>query len=183
MKLNKDQQQKIALGVMLMFGVIYATNEFLLSPLAAERLGLSEEMTTAEPRIRDMKGQLARVRGLAEKGPAADKTLAQVNAMIPEGSPIAWFPPKIADFFKNNGVDKAVAKLNNESPEKELTGYRRLVWSIDIPNADFVSFASSLSKLENEEPLFEFSGFELQATRERVDTVRASVTVQNIIKL
>ena len=100
MKLNKDQQQKIALGVMLVFGVIYATNEFLLSPLAAERLGLSEEMTTAEPRIRDMKGQLARVRGLAEKGPAADKTLAQVNAMIPEGSPIAWFPPKIADFFK-----------------------------------------------------------------------------------
>ena len=183
MKLNKDQQQKIVLGTMLMFGIIYATNEFLLSPLALERAGIAEEITKAEPQVREMRGQIARTRALAVKGPLATKTIAQVNAMIPDGAPIAWCPPKIAEFFKTNGVEKTTARMNNEAPEKDLAGYRRLMWTIEIPNAEFASLATALSKFENAEPLFEFTGLENQASLDSATAQRATFTVQNIIKL
>lgn len=182
MKLSKDQQQKVILGAMLMVGVIYATNEFLLSPLALERAALADEMTSNEPKLREMRGQVARTKGLAEKAPAASKIIDQVGAMIPDGAPVAWFPPKISDFFKAGGVDKAVARFGTEALEKDLPGYRKLSWSVEIPNADFLRFASTLAKIENAEPLLEFTGFEIQANREQADTQRVLLSVQNIIK-
>jgi hypothetical protein len=181
-KLNKNQQQKIILGVMLLGGVIYTANQFLLSPLAVERAKLSEEITANEPKLREMRGQIARTKGFEEKAPQSANLMAQVDSMIPNGAPIAWFPPKVSDFFKANGVDKAVAKFGTESVEKELNGYRRLTWSIDIPDADFLRFAHALSKLENAEPLFEFAGFEIKANREQPDSQRILLSVQNIIK-
>lgn len=182
MKLNKNQQQKMILGSMLVVGVLYATNEFLFSPLAVDRARLAEEITAHEPKLREMRGQIARTKGFEEKAPQATKLIAQVDAMIPDGAPIAWFPPKISDFFKLNGVEKAVAKFGTETPDKELTGYRKLTWSIDIPSADFLRFAQALSKLENAEPLFEFTGFEIKANREQPDSQRFLLSVQNIIK-
>jgi hypothetical protein len=183
MKLNKDQKQKIILGSMLMVGVVYATNDFLLSPLAAERATMAQTMTDAQPKVREMRGQLARTRDLATKGPLAEKTVKQVNMMIPDGAPIAWFPPKVADFFKSRGIDKAAAKMNNESVDKDLAGYRRLVWAVEIPRVDYVPFGNAIAELENSQPLFEITGFELIATRESPDALRASLTVQNIVKL
>ncbi len=182
MKLNKDQQQKIILGAMLLVGVIYAANEFLLSPLALERSRLTEEMTANEPKLREMRAQIARTKSSEEKTPQATNLIAQVDSMIPDGSPVAWFPPKVSDFFRANGVEKAVAKFATETTEKELTGYRRLTWSIDIPSADFLRFALTLSKIENSEPLFEFTGFEIKANREQLDSQRILLSVQNIIK-
>ena len=183
MKLNKDQKQKIILGVMLMGGVIYATNDFLLAPLATERQRMKHEMEDAQPKVREMRGQLARTRDLATKGPASEKTVKQVDAMIPDGAPIAWFPPKVADFFKSRGIDRASAKMNNEGIDKDLTGYRRLVWAVDIPSVDYMPFGAAIAELENSQPLFEITGFELVATRERPDALRAGLTIQNIIKL
>lgn len=165
-----------------MVGVIYATNEFLLSPLANERVALADEMAANEPKLREMRGQVARTKGLSEKVPLASKSIDQVNAMIPEGSPVAWFPPKISDFFKSGGVDKAVARFGNETVEKDLPNYRKLSWSVEIPNVDFLRFATTLAKLENAEPLIEFTGFELQANREQFDTQRVLLSVHNIIK-
>ncbi len=183
MTLNKDQQQKIMLGTMLMFGIIYATNEFLLSPLANDRASLKDEMMKSEPLFREIRGQIARTRGLEIDGPVASATIAQVNALIPEGAAIAWGPPKIAEFFKSNGVEKATARMTNEIPEKELVGYRRLVWVIEIPNVDFVPFANALAKFENTEPLFECTGFEVQASRDQTGAQRVILNVQNLIKL
>lgn len=183
MKLNKDQKQKILLGSMLMVGVVYATNEFLISPLAADRVRMKQEMEDAQPKLREMRGQMARTRDLATKSPDAEKTVKQVDAMIPDGAPIAWFPPKIADFFKAKGIEKAAAKMNNEAVDKDLTGYRRLVWAIDIPRVDYAPFGAAVAELENSQPLFEITGFELVATRESPDALRAGLTIQNIIKL
>jgi hypothetical protein len=182
MKLSKPQQQKVVLGAMLMVGVIYAVNEFLLSPLALERVALADEMTSNEPKLSEMRGQMARTKGLEEKAPLATQTLSQVAAMIPDGAPIAWFPPKISDFFKAGGVEKAVAKFGNETLEKDLPGYRKLSWSVEIPSCDFLRFATTMAKLENAEPLVEFTGFELQSNREQADSQRALLSVNNIIK-
>jgi ribosomal protein L29 len=183
MKLNKDQKQKILLGAMLMIGVVYATNEFLLSPLAAERVQLAESMTQNEPKLREMRGQIARAKDLMLKAPEAKKTVKQVEAMIPEGAPIAWFPPRVADFFKQHGIDRVSAKQNNETPDKELAEFRKLSWAVELPSCDFLPFAAALAEFENAEPLFEVSGFDIASSREQPDSTRVSLTVQNLIKL
>ena len=183
MKLNKDQKQKIILGAMLMAGIIYLTNEFLLSPLATECALLTGQMTEDEPKAREMRGKIARARDLATRTPQATKVINQINSMIPDGSPIAWCPPKFVEFFKRYGTENVVARMGNEMPDKELIGYRRLVWSLDIPRVDFATFTHALADLENAEPLFEFTGFDIQAQGDRVDTQHAILTVQNIIKL
>ena len=183
MKLNKDQKQKIILGVMLMAGITYITDDFLLSPLATERVTLAKEMEANEPNVRRMRGEIAKARDLGLKSPEAKKTISQIDSMIPDGSPIAWCPPRVVEVFKGHGVERVTARMSNESLEKDLTGYRRLVWSIDVPQVDFATFAYILADFENSEPLFEFTGFELQAQGEHPDMQRATLTVQNIIKL
>ena len=41
---------------------------------------------------------------MQEQAHAAEETLAQVNDMIPEGAPIAWFPPRIHAFFDRHNL-------------------------------------------------------------------------------
>ena len=119
MKLNKDQKQKIVLGSMLMAGIIYITDDFLLTPLALERAAISGEITADEPKFREMRGQINRGRDLGLKSPEALKVTNQINSMIPDGSPIAWCPPRIVDFFKPYGIERVSARMTNETPDRK----------------------------------------------------------------
>ena len=183
MKLNKDQKQKLLLGGMLVVGVVYAYFEFLLGPLRKAEQAAKFSITELEPKIAASNAQIAKVAGLRAKQPEAERYMAQVKGMIPEGSPIAWFPPRLVDFFKRHGVEKITARLNNETVEKELVGFRRLNWSLEAPHADFISFAAALAALENEEPLVEVQSFEAEAGRENVGLQRVGVILNNLINL
>jgi hypothetical protein len=183
MKLSKDQKQKLVLGGMLVVGVVYAYFEFLLGPLRKAEIAARHGMSELEPKIAAANAQIAKVAGLRAKQPEAQQYMAQVKGMIPEGSPIAWFPPRLADFFNKQGVEKVTARLNNETVEKELVGFRRLNWSLEAPQVDFISFAAALAALENAEPLVEVQSFEAEAGRENVGVQRVAVTLNNLINL
>ncbi len=101
--------------------------------------------------------------------------------MIPEGSPVAWFPPRVSDFFKARGVDKAAARLNSETPEKTMVGFRRLAWSVELVKIDFIPFATALAQLENEEPLLEIASIHIEAMREDAESQRVLLTLHNIV--
>ena len=72
--------------------------------------------------------------------------------------------------------------MNNEFPEKELPGFRRLSWGIDLPRVDFVPFAAALAQLENEEPLVEVVSLQIDTSREDSESQRALLTVNNLVK-
>ena len=183
MKLSKDQKQKLLLGGMLVMGVVYAYFEFLLGPLRKAEMAAKNGMTELEPKIAMANAQIAKVANLRAKQPEAERYMAQVKGMIPEGSPIAWFPPRLVEFFKKHGVEKITARLNNETIEKELIGFRRLNWSLEAPHVDFISFATALAALENAEPLVEVQSFEAEAGREDVGVQRVAVILNNLINL
>jgi hypothetical protein len=103
--------------------------------------------------------------------------------MIPEGAPVAWFPTLIGDFFKKQGVDKITTRLASEAPEKELPGYKRVNWSVEVPKAESLSFAVSLAELENQEPLMEVQGITIEAQREDPEKQRVLLTLNSIVKL
>jgi len=182
MKLNKDQIQKITLGALMFCGVIYAYFEFLLGPQSAGREHALKAAAELDPQIAAARGQIAKTKGLEEKAPEAQRLLDQVKAMIPEGSPIAWLPTKVGDLFKREGVEKATPRMLNETPEKDLTGYSKISWAVDIPRAEFLSFAKAVAALENEEPLMEVQSFEVEAIRGNMLNQRISFNLNNLVR-
>ena len=183
MKLTKDQTQKIVLGAMMLCGAVYAYFEFLLGPLSAARQTALKDTAALEPQIKATAEQLAKTKALEAKGPEAQRLLELVKAMIPDGSPIAWVPTKVTDLLKREGIDKASARMINELPEKELTGFGRTSWAVEIPRAGFLTFAAAVATLENQEPLMEIQGFEVETGREGVENQRISFSLLNLVRL
>jgi hypothetical protein len=103
--------------------------------------------------------------------------------MIPEGSPLAWFPPRVADYFKKQGIDKVGARPNSDAVDKELTTYRKLNWGVEIPRCDFMPFGAAVADLENGEPLLEIQALEIEVSRDEVGVQRANLTVNNLVHL
>jgi hypothetical protein len=108
--------------------------------------------------------------------------MAQIDAMIPEGAPVAWFPTLVADFFKRQGVEKITTRMSSEVADKELTGYRRINWGVDVPKVDCLRFASSLADLENQEPLLEIQGVTIEAVKDNPEAQHVLLTLNNIVK-
>lgn len=182
MKLGKDETQKIVLAGLMVFGVIYSYFNLLLGPLAKRQELTQKSITALGPEIAKAKAQVARTAELESTAPATMAATRQVMAMIPEGSPVAWFPPRVGDFFKKHGFDKISTRLNSEFAEKDMVGFRRLSWSIDLPKVGFIPFATALAALENEEPLVEINSLQIEATRDDVELQRALITVSNYVK-
>jgi hypothetical protein len=182
MKFHREEIQKLFLGGLLLLGVIYSYFDMLLFPLQKRQAASRKSIEALEPEMRNAEAQIKRMEDLQKAAPAKTAVIAQVNAMIPEGSPVAWFPPKVADFFKRQGIEKVASKYHSEAPEKEITGYRRLAWGVDLQRVEFAQFGTALCALENEEPLLEVTALQLDTIRDDADSQRATLTVQNIVK-
>lgn len=182
MKLGRDEIQKIVLAGLIVFGVVFSYFNLLLGPLSKKQDALQKSVTALGPEIANAKAQIKRTQELEQSAPAKMAMTKQVMAMIPEGSPVAWFPPRVGDFFKKQGLDKSSTKLNAEFIDKEMVGFRRMSWGIDLPKVGFVPFATAVAALENEEPLLEINSLQLDASREDVETQHALLTVSNIVK-
>jgi hypothetical protein len=182
MKLSKEQTQKIVLGAMLVIGLIYSVIEFLIGPLQGQREAALKDADALDPKIRMAEAQIARTKGLAAQLPASKKLVAQVAAMIPDGAPVAWFPPRLSDYFKRQAIDKVNTRFNKEFPDKEITGYRWLNWGVEIPRADFIHFAAAVADIENGEPLIEIQGLDIEASRDEVQAQQITLTVNSLIR-
>ena len=183
MKLSKDQIQKIALGGMLFCGVIYSYSEFLLGPLSAGRGQALKDTAALVPKIAAARTQITKTKSIEARAPASQQVLEQVKAMIPEGAPIAWVPTKLTELFKREGVEKVSARMAGEHSEKELAGYGKFAWTVEVPRVEFITFAHALSALENGEPLMEVQTLEIEAGREDAQFQRVSLTLHNIVRL
>jgi hypothetical protein len=182
MKLGKEEIQKIVLGGLMLIGIVYVYFTMLLGPLVQRQGLVRQSIIDLEPQIAAAHAQLKKTAASEAAAPAATRTLAQVSAMIPEGSPVAWFPTRLGDFFKKHGVEKAATRLNNEAPDKNLPGFRRLSWSVDLPRVDFIPFAAAIAKLENEEPLVEIGTMQVDTSRDDAESQHILITLNSLVK-
>jgi hypothetical protein len=182
MKLGKEEIQKIVLGTLLLFGIVYSYFDLLLGPLMKRAEMTQQNVAALGPEIANAKAQMAKTKQMELDSPKATLPVHQAEAMIPEGSPVAWFPTRMADFFKKQGLDKAATRMTGESTEKDLPGFRKLAWGVDLPKVDFVTFGQAIAALENEEPLLEISALQVDASRDDVETQHAFLTVNNLVK-
>ena len=182
MKLGKEEIQKLVLGSLLLIGLVYVYFNMLLGPLAARQVTVRKSIADLEPQIAAAQAQIKKTAGLEAAAPKSTQTLAQISAMIPEGSPVAWFPKRLGDFFKSRGVEKASTRMNNEAEDKSLPGFRRISWSVDVPRVDFIPFAAAVAQLENEDPLVEIGTLVVDTSREDVDSQHILMTLNNLVK-
>jgi hypothetical protein len=181
MKFDREEIQKIFLGGLLLIGVVYSYFDLLLFPLQKRQQAARKSIEALAPEMQSADTQIKRTEALQTSAPEKTAVVEQIKAMIPEGSPVAWFPPKVTDFFKRQGIEKVTIKHQGEAPEKDLPGYRRLSWGLDLQKVGFAQFGTALCALENEEPLIEITSLQIDTNRDDVENQRATLTVQNIV--
>jgi hypothetical protein len=180
--LSREELQKLLLGTLLFFGLVYGYFDMLLNPLHKRQANTATGIVALDPEIDKAKEQLKRSAGVQNEAPKAKASIEQIDAMIPEGAPVSWFPVLVADFFKKAGFDKAVTHMNNETTDKDTPGYKKVSWSIDVPRVDCNGFARAVAQLENEQPLVEIQSLSIESMRDDPEGQHVLLTVQNIVK-
>lgn len=183
-KLSKDQWQKVILSSMLLMFTIYCYFQFLLNPLRASAAAAEVESATLE---KDIKDATAKMRGFTElkrKNVEAGELITQVNAFIPNGAPIAWFPPRMKAFFDRQGLKNTVVRLRNtDRPETELvTSFINGTWSFEIPKAEFFPLGIAIAGLENEEFLLEITDLRISTRPDEPETVNVTMDALTLLK-
>jgi hypothetical protein len=182
MKLGKEEIQKIVLSTLMLFALLYCYFTMLLTPLKKGEEAAQLRIAELSPQIEKDEASAKEAQALEVKAPAAVSTLDQVKALIPDGAPVAWFPQRISEFFKRQGVEKCTARVGPEFGEKELTGFKKLGWNLEIPAVDIVPLAIAIAALENEQLLLEVTSIHIDTLKDNVQYQRAEIAVSTIVK-
>jgi len=182
MKFGKDEIQKMVLGGLMLVGLLYCYFVLLLGPLGTSRAQKQTQITEVRGKIAEAKKQIKKAQDVENAAPQHNLTIKHITALIPEGSPVAWFPVRVTEVFKQYGLDKTVTRMATEVPEKELTGYKRISWGIELPKAEFIPVAQAVAGFENSELLTEISALQIETTLDDMGAQRVLLTVNNIVK-
>jgi hypothetical protein len=182
MKLGKEEIQKIFLGGLMLIGLLYCYFAMLLMPLGLSKVQNEKKTEEFRAKIVAAKKELKQAQDVEASAPQHAVLLKQINALIPEGSPVAWFPVRVTDLFKQYGLDRTSTRMTQEATDKELTGYKRITWGVEISKAEFGPMGEAIASFENNELLAEISGVQIETTLEAAGTQRVLLTVSNIVK-
>ncbi|MBV9126916.1 MAG: hypothetical protein JO117_02390 [Verrucomicrobia bacterium] len=181
-KLTKDQIQKIFLSSLLMAGLIYCYFVFLIGPLNASQERAKKEIADLDAKIAASSKRLGRMRSSEEQARLSSNVLDQVNAMIPAGEPIAWFPPRMRAFFDRQGIKETTTRLDRrEKLSEELGDFALCYWTIELPAVEFTPFGIALAGLENEEPLLEITRVAITTTLENPEKQHISLGATTVL--
>ncbi len=183
-KLSKDQIQKVALSAIGFVILLYVYFSFFLGPLTRSRATMEKTMADLQSKIHDSKNDLRKTANLEHEAGTATTRYAALQALTPDGAPIAWFPPKIKTFFASDQIDKAVAHLGNTDDPKDpaLSGWSNYTWLISLPEADYSALGKAIADLENSEPLLSIDRLTIRAQPEQPQFQQVEIVATNIIK-
>jgi hypothetical protein len=167
-KLSKDQIKKLFLSSTGFIVLVYVYFSFFLGPLNSSRDSALAQINELQDKVANSKNELTKTAKLEKQAEAATAQFAALKALSPEGAPIAWFPPRIKTFFANQEIDKASARLESNSPYKQvdLANWTRYSWVIELPQADFSTLGKAVAALENGEPLLSITRIDIKAMSE-----------------
>lgn len=165
-KFSKDQIQKMVLSVIGFFILLYVYFSFFLGPLNRSRNSMLVTIADLQSKMASSKNDLLKVKNLEQQASDATTRFAALQALSPEGAPIAWFPPRIKSFFASQNIDKANIKLDTSEgfAQPELSGWLNDSWSIEIPETDFATLGNAIARLENTEPLMSITKLGIHAS-------------------
>ena len=183
-KLTKDQIQKISLSTLMMIGLIYCYFTFLIAGLNKADVSNASTIEDLTKQIDKAKTTVKRSANVEEQARSAEETIAQVNDMIPEGAPIAWFPPRMNAFFARHNIKGIITRSNgiDTSTDAVMKDYRNATWSLDIPQVGATALGITLAGLENEEKLLEITRLQVTTPADAPEKQRVSLNLLTLLK-
>src|SRR5881394_311941 len=156
------------LGGFGLIGLLYIYFTFFLGPLNNSRNSIQGKINELEQKIATSKTEISKATKLEETAHAATVRYDALRTLSPEGAPIAWFPPRMKTFLAAQQIDRVTTRLESSGAfkEKELAGWDRYLWIIDLPQADFQSLGKAMALLENSNPLLSIKKLRIHAATE-----------------
>ena len=183
MKLNKDQIQKIFLSSLMMIGLIYCYFTFLIDPLGRRDKNNADAIEELDGKLASAQTEIKRSKAVQDQAKAAEETLAQVGDMVPEGAPIAWFPPRIKAFFDRHNIkNTTVQSIGMDKEDPALGGYRVERWAINVPQASMTQLGIALAGLENEEKLLEITHLQITSVADNPEKQHVAMNIVTLLK-
>jgi len=185
MKLNKDQIQKAALVGMVGVGCLYYYTSELLGPLSLRADRATKEAAELETKINEAKPKISHVAAVEAGDPnaaAARSAYTVMQAQIPTGEPVAWFPTRLTEFFRKAGIPKQNFRCNPDPAEPQFPGFKASCWMIELPGVNFATLGKALAALENQEGLIEITNLQIEAALKDPDRHHAQLTVTTLVK-
>lgn len=182
-KMSKDEIQKIILSALGFIALIYCYFTFFLGPLNKSRETMTRAIADTQAKTASSKTEMKKTANLELQAKEATTRYAALKATTAEGAPIAWFPPKMRNYFAAQGIDKAGVRLESSGPFKqpELTDWVRDIWTIDLPLSDYDTLGHAIAKLENSEPLLAVQKIVIRAVPEEPQFQQVSLTAQTAL--
>src|SRR4051812_20792755 len=182
--LKKDHVKKVALTLVGFVILLYVYFSFFLGPLNRSRNTMLATIQEKQSKLNSSQENLSKTAKLEQQAKTATARYAALQALSPEGAPIAWFPPRIKMFFANQQVDKATARLENNSTFKqaELANWLKYGWLVDIPQADYARLGKAIAELENTEPLLSITKLSIRVAAEQPEYQQVVLSVTNVIQ-
>lgn len=182
-KFSKDQIQKICLSVIGFFALLYVYFNFFLAPLTKSRTGMQHQIEELRAKIDASQTEIPKAANLEHQAASATQRYAALQALTPEGAPIAWFPPRMKVFFANQQIEKSSVKLDSSSvfAQKELADWTHYLWQLDLPQTDFATAGKAIAQLENTEPLMSVRRISMRASTENPEFQQVSLTADSAI--
>jgi hypothetical protein len=183
-KLKKERVQKLALSAMGFVFLLYVYFTFFLSPLTRVRGSVLAQIADRQKKIDSSKTELARANNLERQAKDATARFNALKALTPEGAPIAWFPPRMKNFFASQQIERAVARLesNTNFNEAELSGWTKYNWFIELPQADFAPLGTSIAALENTEPLLSITKISIHTSSDQPQLQQVAIAATTVIE-
>jgi hypothetical protein len=164
--------------------LLYVYFTFFLGPLQKSRDSTFKQIDELQQKIDGSKGELAKAANLERQAKDATTRFAALKALSPDGAPIAWFPPRMKTFFSNQQIDKAVARLENNTnfKQEELSHWNKYNWLIELPQTDFAALGKSIAELENSEPLLSITKISIHVTPNESQFQQVAIAATTVIE-
>jgi len=180
---NKEQTKKLMLGGLGLIALLYVYFSFFLGPLNKSRNAVESKIKDLQTKISTSKTEISKATKLEENAHTATLRYDTLRALSPDGAPIAWFPPRMKTFFASHQIDRVTTRLESSGTfkEKELAGWNRYLWDIDLPQADFESLGRAFAQLENTNPLLSIKKLRIHAATDDPEMQKVVFTAATTI--
>src|SRR5256886_9271275 len=183
-KLSKEQIKKVSLSAMGFVFLLYVYFTFFLGPLQKSRASTLSKIADRQKKIDSSKSEVTKAANLERQAKDAMTRFAALKALTPEGAAIAWFPPRMKTFFANEGLDRAVARLesNTNFKQNELAAWTKYNWLIDLPQADFAALGKAIADLENTQPLLSLNKLSIHVLPEQPQFQQVAIAATTVVE-
>ena len=183
-KLTKDQLQKIILSALMMIGLIYCYFTFLIASLNKSDRATVTAIENLDKEIAKAKSNVKRGASVEEQARSSEELLAQVNELVPDGAPIAWFPPRMNTFFARHGIKNITVRSAgiDSAPDPVMKDFRNANWTVDVPQVGATALGITLAGLENEEKLAEITRLQVSSQADAPEKQRVSINLLTLLK-